>query len=50
MLRVPLRVSQQEMSIQLLCSVHALLRNPLDLPRLRGAMVPGMRIDQSMLL
>jgi hypothetical protein len=38
------------MFIQLLCCVRALLRNPLDLPRLRGSMVPGVCVDQPVLL
>jgi hypothetical protein len=50
MLRLPLRVRQQEMFVQLLCSMHATLRNLIDLPRLRGGVVPGMRIDQPVLL
>jgi hypothetical protein len=50
MLRLPLRVRQQEMFVQLLCSMHAILRNLMDLPRLRGIVVPGMRVDQPVLL
>jgi hypothetical protein len=38
------------MFVQLLCSMHAILRNLTDLPRLRGGVVPGMRIDQPVLL